>query len=371
MTPLHEILATRIRREGPITLADYMSVALLHPEHGYYVTRDPLGRDGDFVTAPEISQMFGELIGLWCADLWDRMGRPAPFSLVELGPGRGTLMADALRAAAALPGFLEAMDLLLVEAGPALQQLQQEKLARHQPRWLTSLSELTPQPTILIANEFFDALPVRQYTRREARWHENMVGLTADGDAFCLAISREPARHTPLLDRLYPQAQEGDVAELPAAAIALMHEIARSLGRTQGSSAAAQGAALLIDYGYHPSRPIASLQAVKGHQPHDPLASPGEADLTAHVNFEALLTAAAEGGAQTWGPVEQGAFLAALGIEERAAALAARANPAQQHAIAAAKHRLTDPGQMGVLFKAATLTAAETPIPAGFARLSS
>ncbi len=366
MTPLQALIAKRIRREGPISLSDYMSLALLHPEHGYYVTRDPLGRRGDFVTAPEVSQMFGELIGLWCADYWNRMGQPTPFSLVELGPGRGSLMADALRAAAALPGFLDAKELVLVEASPALRHLQQDRLGRYQPQWLTSLSELKQQATLLIANEFFDALPVRQFTRREARWLENMVGLSECGDELCLVISREPARHTPLLDRLYPQAQDDDVAELPAAAISLVHEIALRLRPPRGSGAPVQGAALIIDYGYYPSQPCATLQAVRAHSHHDPLVAPGEADLTAHVNFEALLMAAAEADARTWGPLDQGAFLTALGIEQRAAALAAQASPAQRQAIDAAKHRLTDPGQMGVLFKAAALTATATPVPAGF-----
>ena len=367
MTPLQAVVAKRIRREGPISLADYIALALLHPEHGYYVTRDPLGQGGDFVTAPEVSQMFGELIGLWCADYWDRMGRPARFSLVELGPGRGTLMADALRAAAALPGFVDAAELVLIEASPALRQVQQDRLGPYQPQWLTSLSELKPQVILLIANEFFDALPVRQFTRRDAHWLETMVGLSDDGDELCLTISREPARHTPLLDRLYPQAQDGEVAELPAAAISMVHEIALRLCQAQGDGAPAQGAALIVDYGYYPSRAHATLQAVQAHRQHGLLETPGEADLTAHVNFQALLTAAAEGGARTWGPLNQGSFLTALGLEERAAALAARASAAQQQAIAAAKHRLTDPGQMGVLFKVAALTAKATPAPAGFA----
>ncbi len=365
MTALHDKIATRIRREGPISLADYMSLALLHPEEGYYSRRDPLGRAGDFVTAPEVSQMFGELIGLWCADYWDRIGRPTRFSLIELGPGRGTLMVDALRAASRLPGFLDAMQLILLEASPALRALQKERLGAYRPQWIASISELESESraSLLIANEFFDALPIRQYTRRNGTWHENQVGLADDGHSFRIAISREAARHSPLLDRLYPHAPEGTVAELSNASLSLTHEIALQLCRSVDDTG---GAALIIDYGYHPSQPRASFQAVKAHQRHNPLDAPGEADLTAHVNFEALLTAAAEGGASTWGPVGQGDFLTALGIDQRVAALETKATEGQRREIESARHRLTDPSQMGVLFKAVALTAPNAPPPAGF-----
>lgn len=368
MTALADIIARRIRREGPISLADYMSLALLHPEHGYYSRRDPLGRRGDFITAPEISQMFGELIGLWCADCWLRSGRPAAFSLVELGPGRGTLMADALRAAAGVPGFLDAKRLCLVEASPTLKAAQRESLGPHRPRWLSSLSELADGPIILIANEFFDVLPVRQFTRRGGLWHENLVGSGPDDQSFRIVVDRAPAQHTPLLDRLYPNPDENEVAELPSMALSLVSEIALRLGApTTTPGTPNGGAALLVDYGYYPSRPQATLQAVRAHGRHDPLTAPGEADLTVHVNFEALLAAAAESGADTWAPVGQGAFLEALGIEARAAALSAKASPAQGRDIEAAKHRLTDPHQMGVLFKAAALSSPDFPQPAGFA----
>ncbi len=368
MTALADIIARRIRREGPIGLADYMSLALLHPEHGYYSRRDPLGRGGDFITAPEISQMFGELIGLWCADCWLRAGRPSPFSLVELGPGRGTLMADALRAAAGVPGFLDAKRLCLVEASHTLKAMQRGALGTHRPRWLTSLSDLADGPIILIANEFFDALPLRQFTYRSGAWHENLVTLGADDRSFRLAVDRSPARHTPLLDRLYPGADEGDVAELPGMALSLISEIAQRLSQPASEDGTPSGgAALILDYGYHPSRPQATLQALKGHARHDPFIAPGEADLTVHVNFAALLRAAAEAGAETWGPVGQGAFLEALGLEARAAALSTKASSAQRRDIEAAKHRLTDPDQMGVLFKAAALSSPDFPQPAGFA----
>ena len=368
MTALADIIAQRIRREGPVSLADYMSLALLHPEHGYYSHRDPLGRSGDFITAPEISQMFGELIGLWCADYWLRAGRPSAFSLVELGPGRGTLMADALRAAAGVPGFLDAKRLCLIEASPTLKAIQREVLGPHRPRWLGSLSDLADGPIILIANEFFDALPTRQFTRRDGLWHENLVGLGPDDQSFRIVVDRAPAPHTPLLDRLYPRPDESGIAELPGMALSLVSEIAQRLSQPATEPGAPHGgAALIVDYGYYPSQPQATLQAVKGHGRHDPLTAPGEADLTVHVNFEALLAAAAEAGADTWAPVGQGAFLEALGIETRAATLSAKADPAQRRDIEAAKHRLTDPDQMGVLFKAAALSCPGFPQPAGFA----
>ena len=368
MTALADIIARRIRREGPISLADYMSLALLHPEHGYYSRRDPLGRSGDFITAPEVSQMFGELIGLWCADYWLRSGSPAAFSLVELGPGRGTLMADALRAAAGVPGFLDAKRLCLVEASPTLKAAQRETLGPHRPRWLTSLSELAKGPIILIANEFFDALPLRQFTRRDGHWHENLVGLGPNDRSFRIMVDRAPAQHTPLLNRLYPSPDENDVAELPGMALSLVSEIAQRLSQPATEPEAPHGgAALIMDYGYYPSQPQATLQAVKSHERHDPLTAPGEADLTVHVNFEALLAAAAEAGADTWAPVGQGAFLEALGLETRVATLSAKAGPAQRRDIEAAKHRLTDPDQMGVLFKAAALSCPGFPQPAGFA----
>lgn len=368
MTALADIIARRIRREGPISLADYMSLALLHPEHGYYSRRDPLGRGGDFITAPEVSQMFGELIGLWCADYWLRSGSPAAFSLVELGPGRGTLMADALRAAAGVPGFLDAKRLCLVEASPTLKAAQREMLAPHRPRWLTSLSELAEGPIILISNEFFDALPVRQFTRRDGLWHENLVDLGPDDRSFRIVVDRAPARHTPLLDRLYPSPDENDVAELPGMALSLVSEITQRLSQpATGPGTSNGGVALIVDYGYYPSQPQATLQAVKSHGRHNPLATPGEADLTVHVNFAALLAAATEAGADTWAPVGQGAFLEALGIETRAATLSANAGPVQRREIEAAKRRLTDPDQMGVLFKAAALSSPGFPQPAGFA----
>jgi len=193
MNPLEELLARRIRTQGPLTVAEFMAEALGHPEYGYYATRDPLGRRGDFVTAPEISQVFGELIGLWCVDLWDRAGRPSPFILAELGPGRGTLMADALRAARTMPGFLAALRLHLVETSPVLRRVQQRALGPFAPLWHDSIASLPGGPRLLIANEFLDALPIRQLVKTATGWHEKLIGLSAEADSLAFALSPGPA----------------------------------------------------------------------------------------------------------------------------------------------------------------------------------
>ncbi|NNM73516.1 class I SAM-dependent methyltransferase [Enterovirga sp. DB1703] len=319
-----------------------MALALGHPRLGYYVTRDPLGAAGDFTTAPEISQMFGELIGLWAAETWSLLGRPAPLRLVELGPGRGTLMSDALRAAGVLPGFREALTVHLVETSPALREAQARTLqpAGVAVTWHLQLAEVPPGPAIVIANEFFDALPIRQFVRARTGWHERMVGLGPDGAlSFGLAPDPDP--------RLAAPGQPGDVLEVGEAGLAIAAEIGARLAR-------GGGAALVIDYGHHRSGPGETLQSVRHHAFADPLAEPGEADLTAHVDFEALARAAARAGASVHGPESQGDFLRALGIEARAERLRRGASAEQAAEIGAALRRLTGPGPdgMGDLFKA-------------------
>ena len=343
MTPLGQRIARQIARAGPITVADYMSQVLTDPEYGYYMRGDPLGRQGDFITAPEISQMFGELIGLWCADTWQRMGAPAKVILAELGPGRGTLMADALRAARLLPGFLEAARLHLVEVSPSLRARQEETLGRAAATWHRDLSALPGGPLILVANEFFDALPVRQFERSEAGWSERMV--VRDG-AGALAFGRTPPgpAAAPLLPEPLRAAPPGSLVEVSPAGLATAAEIGRRVA-VQG------GAALIIDYGRAESAPGASLQAVRRHRRHEVLEDPGSADLTAHVDFAALAQAAREAGADSLGPVTQGAFLGGLGLAERAEALLHAASPAQRRDIEAACARLTGAEQMGALFK--------------------
>jgi len=341
--------------EGPMTVERYMALCLGHPVYGYYRTRDPLGARGDFTTAPEISQMFGELIGLWAAEVWRAMGEPSPVRLVELGPGRGTLMADALRAARVLPAFRSATAVHLVETSPALRARQEAALAPAGApvSWHGDLAEVPDGPAIVVANEFFDALPIRQFVGTERGWCERLVGLSEGGLAFGLAP--EPARDVPLAVR------PGATLEWPAAGVAVM-------GRLAARLAAQGGAALIIDYGHARSGFGDTLQAVRDHAYADPLADPGEADLTAHVDFALLASAARSAGAAVLGPVPQGDFLRALGIDARAAAIQQRATPVQGEAIDAAVARLTGSGegQMGELFKVLGLGAPDLPLLPGF-----
>src|SRR6185312_16643048 len=224
---LGELLARRIRAQGPLTVADFMAEALGHPEHGYYATRDPLGRRGDFTTASEISQIFGELIGLWCADLWDRMGRPSPFILAELGPGRGTLMADALRAARVMPGFLDAMRLHLVETSPVLRRAQTRALAPLGPQWHDSIASLPEGPLLAVANEFLDALPIRQLVKTTTGWREKLVGLSAESDGLAFALAPGPSLAAALVPRALAVAPEGSQCEVSPAAVAVADAMAR------------------------------------------------------------------------------------------------------------------------------------------------
>ena len=365
MSALSAHLRELIAQEGPLTLERFMALALGHPTMGYYMTRDPLGLQGDFTTAPEISQMFGELIGLWAAETWVVMGAPPKLRLVELGPGRGTLMQDALRAASVVPAFAQAIDVHLVETSPALSRVQRTTLAHAgvPVSWHGGVETIPPGPAIVIANEFFDALPVRHYMKNEGAWRERLVGLDHHG-RFIFGLSRgaEPS--------IRAQAPEGSVIEICPAGQQIMNALAGRLA-TQG------GSALIIDYGYAQTSLGETLQALQGHRFVDPLAQPGEADLTAHVDFAALCRAARAAGAQVFGPVSQGALLTALGIFDRARALSRRANAAQVGQISAAVTRLVssevgvdvDGGRvdgMGSLFKALCVMAPGMAAPAGF-----
>ncbi|HUK57613.1 MAG TPA: SAM-dependent methyltransferase [Stellaceae bacterium] len=344
-------LRARIGAEGPLTLARYIEEALLHPRFGYYATRDPLGVRGDFVTSPEISQVFGELVGLWCVDTWRRIGAPDPVMLVELGPGRGTMLADALRAARVAPGFAAAARVHLVERSRPLRAMQARTLEAASPVWHDELASVPPGPLLLFANEFLDALPVRQFVRRAGAWHERRVGIGSDG---ALSFVLDPMPADLILD-----AHEGAVREMRPGADGLARTVAHRL-------AAHGGAALFIDYGYFPSACGDTLQAVRRHRSAEILADPGAADLTAHVDFEAFAATATEAGARAWGPVPQGAFLGALGIEARAHKLIAHADDTQALLIRSGCRRLVDPAEMGTLFKALALTAPSAPPPAGF-----
>jgi SAM-dependent MidA family methyltransferase len=354
MGALTDILVDRIRQGGPITVADYMAEALGHPEHGYYTTREPFGVDGDFTTAPEISQMFGELIGLWAAVTWQGLGAPPRIVLAELGPGRGTLMADLLRAAATVPPFLAALDVWLVETSPRLQARQRETLKGRDVHWAERFEDLPDGPLIVVANELFDALPIRQFEKQGGVWRERMVGVNDQGAlAFVAGPATEPDLPAEVL-----AAADGAIAETCPQGRALAAAIGRRIAREPG-------AALLIDYGHVLSGVGDTLQAVKRHRYHPVLETPGAADITAHVDFEALASAAIPG--RAWGPLTQGDFLTAMGIRARAAMLSANAAPKVAADLAGQMRRLIEPEEMGTLFKVLALAHPALPAPPGFA----
>lgn len=349
MTPLADLLARRIAAQGPITVADYMSECLLHPAHGYYATRDPFGRAGDFVTAPEISQMFGELLGLCLAQAWLDQGAPAPFTLAELGPGRGTLMADLWRATRAVPGFHAAARVVLVEASPALRAVQARTLGA--VSWIDTADALPDAPLFLIANEFFDALPIRQFLRTPEGWRERMVGLAQGALTFGLSPP------VPCPDPRFAADPPGALVEICPQAAPVVQALADRISRHGG-------AALVIDYGGWRSHGD-TLQALRAHAPDDPLAHPGAADLTAHVDFEALALAAPAVAHTPLTP--QGPLLQRLGIDQRAARLATGLGGAARDSHLAAHRRLTHPAEMGSLFQALAFHPLNRPPPPGFA----
>lgn len=352
MTALADLLIRRIAATGPLTLADYMADCLLHPDHGYYATRDPFGAGGDFTTAPEISQMFGELLGLCLAQTWLDQGAPAPFTLAELGPGRGTLMADLLRATRTVPGFHAAARVTLIEASATLRSIQRRTLGDHPVIWADSVEALPEAPLFLIANEFFDALPIRQFTRQREGWAETVVGLEGDR----LSLGRTPPAPLAALDHRLADTAPGDIVEICPAAAPIMARIGGLIARHGG-------AALVIDYGGWQSRGD-TFQALQDHRPTDPLAAPGRADLTAHVDFAALAHAAPPARASRM--IEQGALLQRLGIDQRAARLATSLTGAAQESHLAAHRRLTDRAEMGSLFKALAVYPPHRMPPPGF-----
>lgn len=415
-TPLAKKLKLIIEANGPLSVAEYMAHCLGDPAHGYYMTRDPFGAAGDFVTAPEVSQMFGEIVGAWLIQAWSLSGRPSPVRLVELGPGRGTLMRDILRVARRVPDFWAALSVHLVETSPALKARQAETLAATGIgiAWHGAFGEVPDGPLLLVANEFFDALPIRQFVHIDGAWCERVVGLYESG-ALGFGLHRLPVpppsratgkgdlaehgggggrrdgvpavRYSAALaewdgeDAVPPRIrnspppppssgrargpvplprsageEHGAVHEICPAATALVAQIAGRLARHSG-------AALLIDYGYEGPAYGDTLQAVRGHKFADPLTTPGEADLTAHVDFAALARAASEAGAEVAGPIAQRDFLLALGLRERAARLGEHAEKSVRASLHAALKRLTDADQMGTLFKVLAITTPGIHLP--------
>ncbi len=349
MTPLEKLIRELIVSEGPLPLDRYMSLCLGHPEHGYYMARNPFGETGDFVTAPEVSQIFGELIGVWCIAAWTAMGQPSTFHLVELGPGRGTLMKDMLRTARrAAPQFAEAALLHLVETSPVLRQMQREMLGVD-AIWHDRLADVPEGPLIVIANEFFDAIPIRQFEKRDDRWHERVVGLKDDGLVLGLIAAD-----------LGPQGAEGDIVEFAPARSAIAREIGERLSRQPGAS-------LIIDYGHLASALGDTLQAMRRHGFVSILESPGHCDLTSHVDFEALGKALTDGGAAAMPGLTQRGFLLAMGLEQRTAMLAAKSDARTRAMLERQMTRLAGESQMGNLFKvlAAVSPGLATPYPFG------
>ena len=349
MTDLEGIIRALIEHEGPQSVARYMQLALQHPVHGYYMKGDPLGVAGDFTTAPEISQIFGELIGLWVADLWRRSGKPESFVMLELGPGRGTLMRDALRATDRVIGFHQAMKLTLMESNATLREAQSEKLGRFDPAYIEDIGALPPLPVFAIANEFFDALPIHQYVKTEEGWRERLVGLVDGHLGFVLG-------HDPVA---LPLPEEFSFYEISPQSVAMVHAMSGHIARHGGG-------ALLIDYGAAQASGVDTLQAVSGHASVSPLKKAGQVDLTAHVDFSALRIAATKQGCFVPDITTQGTFLQALGLDIRASQLKLKATEVQAAAIDSATQRLTDSAQMGSLFKVMAIVPHDRKEVSGF-----
>lgn len=356
---LKQRLLKQIARTGPLTVADYMAECLFNPEHGYYTRKNPFGAEGDFITAPDISQMFGELTALWLIETWKAMDRPSEFCLCEIGPGRATWMSDILRTVQkAEPEFAGAAQILLIEKSPRLIEVQQTALAAHadQINWVAGIDHLPSVPTLLIANELFDALPTRQYVKTGSEWIERVVAQKDDELIFTTGTGAIDPNTLPLSAAV---ADEGAIFEYAPAREALAQEIASHITSTSG-------AALFIDYGHQKSELGDTLQAVRAHKQESVFANPGDADLTSHVDFEALNIAAKAGGAATFPVITQAAFLLGLGLIERAGILGTNKDEKTQREISAAVNRLAGngAGQMGDLFKVMCLTSKDlAPAP--------
>lgn len=352
MTPLGEKLLSRIRAYGPMTVAEFMEACLSDPHYGYYMRREPFGRYGDFVTAPEVSQIFGELIGIWAIVVWQAMGSPREFVLAELGPGRGTLMADVLRIGQIMPEFTAAARVHLIETSPRLVGIQEKTLAGYGTaiHWHSRIEALPPGPMIAIANEFFDALPIRQFRWSSDGWSERVICVGDDGK---LAFGLQPVEQRPLAAPL----PDGAIIETSPIGTAIMETIS-------GRIAATGGALLAIDYGTERPGHGDTLQAVREHKYADPLAAPGEVDLTAHVDFATLASTATAAGARPRPLLSQGDFLNRLGLASRVETLAEGKDAETQQTLEASAERLAGPKTMGDLFKVLAVSAPDLLLPA-------
>ncbi|MGX8012604.1 class I SAM-dependent methyltransferase [Mesorhizobium sp. ORM8.1] len=344
MTRLKERITGLIGAAGPIPVSEYMALCLFDPDDGYYTTREPFGASGDFITAPEISQMFGELVAVWLYRAWQDAGRPQPATFAEIGPGRGTLMKDMLRTWSRIdPEILAGTSFAMVETSPRLAEIQRATLAGQSTElaWHQTIDTLPRQPLFIVGNELFDAVPIRQFVHAGGSWRERMIGLDDNDDLrfFAGAGSVDPA----LLPDDASDAPEGAIAEVAPARSALMAAIAERI-------AAQGGAGLFIDYGHLQQGIGDTLQALRRHRHEDVLANPGAADLTSHVDFAALATAVRSHGLDAQ-MTTQGEFLLGMGLIERAGALGANADDQARQAIADAVERLAGPNAMGDLFK--------------------
>lgn len=370
---LLDLIRQRIVQHGPMGLDEYMALCLGHPAHGYYMTRDPFGAAGDFTTAPEISQMFGEMIGAWLADVWIKMGSPSHFTLLEAGPGRGTLMADIMRSTKRVSGFHAAANIHLMEISPALKAAQAQALADYEVVWIDGLEQVDPtHPVLIVGNEFLDALPVAQLEYRDGRWWERVVGL-GEGDSLRLGLGDVDPAKLALLPPEILNAHKNGIFETS-------REVNRFLKNVNNILLKQQGAALFVDYGHAASDLGETLQAMRSHKYADIFDTPGSADLTAHVDFGNIAKLAREGGVTVHGPVTQGAFLKSLGIEYRAQKLIEGLSGAEQQnassvcgvnepqieTIKSALNRFIDTQHMGSLFKVVALSHDPKIIPAGF-----
>jgi SAM-dependent MidA family methyltransferase len=359
-SPLHSEIRQLIKASGPMPVWRYMELCLTHPQFGYYVSRDPLGREGDFTTAPEVSQMFGELLGLWAASVWKAIGSPPLLRLIELGPGRGTMMSDALRALRVLPPLYQSLSVHLVEINPVLRDKQKSMLTGvRNIAWHDSIDDVPDGPAVILANEYFDVLPIHQMVRLETGWHERTVEIAPDGRLVFGSAAEPTQRFEVLLPPLIRAAPVGAVFEWRPDA-----EIMKIASRVRNQD----GAALIIDYGHLRSDAGDTFQAIARHSFTDPLKHPGQADVTAHVDFQALASAAEGLGARVHGPVTQGDFLRRLGIETRALTLMAKASHEVSEDISGALKRLIGGGRggMGSLFKVLALTEPRLTSLAGF-----
>lgn len=353
---LKQLLRERIQEKGPMPVSEYMGLILGHPEWGYYMRQDPLGHNGDFTTAPEISQMFGEMIGLWLADIWMQSGSPGEFILLECGPGRGTLMSDALRATKGVKGFHDAVQLHLLETSCFLKEKQKQALNAYNTVWHETIKTLPDNaPIFMVANEFFDALPIDQYEFTSNGWCERKIGF--EGDAFVWVL--EQCAVDPIEGLNLPKPEHGKIFEAAPIRNQFMQELSSRIYK-QG------GAALVIDYGHLRSGYGDTFQAVYKHDFVDVLSHIGDADLTSHVNFDELENAALEASLEIWGKETQGEFLKKLGIQVYASKLLSAANEKQADDIQKALHRLTHSDEMGSLFKVMGVGYGTNIKPAGF-----